>query len=590
MKSIQKKINYLRTLLLHHQYQYHTLDDPEISDADYDKLMLELQCLEKTLFDKFESEMSPTKRVGSTNLDIFETVKHESLMLSLENVFNKNHVLEFITQIQSRLNIINRIPLCCELKFDGLAINLIYKNGFLIRAVTRGDGTTGENVTNNIRTIPDIPHTIKIPISNSTSSQIEIRGEVFMTKSRFEQLNQQVCRDNKKRFANPRNAAAGSVRQRDPKVTANRFLSFYSYGVGVVTEFQIPDSHFLTLRKLKHFGIPICDYTCLCSSLEEIMIFYHRISNLKSNLDFDIDGIVIKVDSQQLQNRLGNRSNGPRWAVALKFPAPEKFSYVQKIKFQVGRTGVITPVAQLQPVEVGGIVVRHATLHNFNEIKRLNLYLGDQVVIRRAGNVVPQIVKVYHQEKTFLERKKIILPSHCPVCHSKLETINQVLVRCTGGIICPSQKKHFLKHFVSRRALNIKGLGERIIDQLINNNYVSTPSDLFLLTIKKIENLDNMGSKLALRIITSIRRSQNTTLSRFIYSLGIREVGVVTAFNLAHYFGSWDRFVSSDLKTFLKIKNIGPIGAVHIINFLSEKRNKIIIRELVAKLVFMEQG
>ncbi|MEI4269935.1 MAG: NAD-dependent DNA ligase LigA, partial [Candidatus Dasytiphilus stammeri] len=476
-------------------------------------------------------------------------------------------------------------------KFDGLAINLIYKNGFLIRAVTRGDGTTGENVTNNIRTIPDIPHHIKIPINNSTSSsQIEIRGEVFMTKSRFEQLNQQVYRDNKKLFANPRNAAAGSVRQIDPKVTANRFLSFYSYGLGVLTGFQIPDSHFLTLRKLKHFGLPICDYTCLCFSIEEIMIFYHQISNLKSKLDFDIDGIVIKVDSHQLQNRLGNRPHVPRWAVALKFPATEKLSYVHNIKFQVGRTGLITPVAQLQPVEVDGIVVSHATLHNFNAIKRLNLYLGDQVVVRRAGNVVPQIVKVNQPENTFLERKKIILPSNCPICHSPLETINKVLVRCTGGIICPSQKKHFLKHFVSRRALNIKGLGDRIIDQLVNNNYVSTPADLFRLNIQKMENLDKMGEKLSLRIITAIRRSQNTTLSRFIYSLGIREVGVVTALNLAHYFGSWDRFVSADFKTFLKIKNIGPIVATHIINFLSEKRNKIIIRQLVDKLVFREPG
>ncbi|MEI4220223.1 MAG: NAD-dependent DNA ligase LigA [Candidatus Dasytiphilus stammeri] len=589
MKSIQKKINYLRTLLLHHQYQYHTLDDPEISDADYDKLMLELQCLEKTFSDTIESKMSPTKRVGATNLDIFETVKHESFMLSLANVFNETDVLEFVTKIKARLNIINRIPLCCELKFDGLAINLIYKHGFLIRAVTRGDGTTGENVTNNIRTIPDIPHHIKMPITNRTSSQIEIRGEVFMTKSRFEQLNQQVCRDNKKIFANPRNAAAGSVRQIDPKVTANRFLSFYSYGVGVVTGFKKPDSHFLTLRKLKHFGMPICDYTCLCFSLEEIMIFYHHISHLKSKLDFDIDGIVIKVDSHQLQNRLGNRYHVPRWAVALKFPATEKLSYVQNIKFQVGRTGVITPVAQLQPVEVDGIVVSHATLHNFNEIKRLNLYLGDQVVVRRAGNVVPQIVKVNHQAKPLLERKKIILPSHCPVCHSKLENINQVLVRCTGGIICSSQKKHFLKHFVSRRALNIKGLGDRIIDQLVNNNYVSTPADLFGLNIQKMETLDNMGAKLSLRIITAVRRAQNTTLSRFIYSLGIREVGVITALNLAHYFGSWQRFVSADFKTFLKIKNIGPIVAAHIINFLSEKRNKIIIRQLVDKLVFTKQ-
>ncbi|WWO96863.1 MAG: NAD-dependent DNA ligase LigA [Candidatus Dasytiphilus stammeri] len=584
MKSIQNKINYLRTIILHHQYQYHTLDTPEISDHEYDKLMLELQSLEQ-LDAKFNNQMSPTKKVGSINLDIFETVKHETLMLSLDNTFDENNIFQFIIKIKERFKILNNISFCCELKFDGLAISLIYENGWLVRAATRGDGTTGENVTNNIRNITDIPHYLKLPVKNN--SRIEIRGEVFMTKNIFQQLNQKFFTDNKtKLFANARNAAAGSVRQLDPKITAQRSLSFYSYGVALLNGFTISDSHFLTLRKLKYFGMPICDYSCLCFSIEEIMTFYQRILTIQSKLNFNIDGIVVKVDSQLLQQQLGNRTHGPRWAVARKFPTVEKLTYVKNVKFQVGRTGIITPVAYLQPITLAGIVVSHANLHNFDEIKRLNLYIGDQVLVRRAGNVVPQITKIINQFPPLLKRKKIIFPSNCPICYSKLDTIQPVLVRCTGGIICPAQKTELLKHFVSRKALNIKGLGERIIEKLVQDNYLSTPADLFDLTPQKITSLDKMGSKSANRIISSVKRSQNTTLSRFIYSLGIREVGIVTSINLALYFKQWNRFISADFPTLVKVKNIGEIIASNIINFIYEKRNKIIISKLLAKLVF----
>ncbi|WWP00801.1 MAG: NAD-dependent DNA ligase LigA [Candidatus Dasytiphilus stammeri] len=579
MASIKEKLVKLRKLLLHHEYQYHTLGEPQLTDAEYDKLMLKLYALEKN-YPELITPDSPTQRVGSLLLTHFDTVQHRTPMLSLNNVFNEAGYWKFIRQIKERLKSNTRINFCCELKLDGLAVNLLYENGVLIQASTRGDGRRGENITNNVYTITEIPRIIRN--NNKVPHRIEIRGEVFMKKNILKKLNLAARQSGQRIFANSRNAAAGSLRQVDPSITAQRKLSFYTYGIGSWEGGEIPSSHWHTLMQLKKWDFPICNYSYLCKTAEEVLYFYNKIQALRYQLDFDIDGIVIKVDSQILHKQLGYGARAPRWAIAFKFPVQEHLTYLREIKFQVGRTGVITPVACLEPIRISGVLISNATLHNFKEIEDLDLHLGDIILIRRAGEVIPQVIRVIKSKRP-LNARKVFFPEHCPVCHSTIERL-QGVARCTGKMICSAQIKESLKHFVSRRALNIQGLGNKIINQLVDQQYVYTFADLFKLTTNQLVTLDRIGTKAANHIINAINHAKKTTLSRFIYSLGILKVGEAMSLNLANYFGTLNALMNANIETLIKVENIGPKVAINIQNFMKNRSNREIIRQLLEYL------
>ncbi|WWO98575.1 MAG: NAD-dependent DNA ligase LigA [Candidatus Dasytiphilus stammeri] len=577
-KSIEERINHLKSLLLHYEYQYHSLNDSELPDVEYDKLRLELCKLEQC-YPEFITPNSPTQVVGAPSLGSFDLVNHESPMFSLENLHNEQDFFKFLKKISLYIKDINHINFCCELKLDGLAINLLYQKGILIRAISRGDGITGEDITSNARTIPGIPQQLK---GDNLPNRIEIRGEVFMTKKGFNQLNSAARRTGHKIFTNPRNAAAGSLRQKDPHLTGKRPLSFYAYGIGLVQGSNIPDSHWHCLKRLNEWGLPICSYNYLCDSSEKVISFYKNIKSIRSRLDFEIDGIVIKIDSKFLQEQLGYTNRAPKWAIAIKFPPQEKLTRILDVEWQVGRTGVITPVGRLEPVRITGVIIKNVTLHNYNEIKRLDLYVGDIVVVRRSGDVIPKIVNVVKSER-IPEARKINYPSCCPVCKSKLEKFNSV-IRCTGGLSCIAQIKEYLKHFVSRRAFNIKGLGSKIIEQLVKKCYVHSPVDLFLLTKHQLLQLENVGEKLAINILNSLKNAKQTTLARFIYALGILEVGKATAVTLAIHFKSIDTLMNADLKILMSIKNIGPSVGSNIYYFMSKLSNRKIIIRLIKEI------
>jgi len=475
MESIKQQLTDLRTTLRHHEYLYHVMDAPEIPDAEYDRLLVQLRELEAQHPDLVTPD-SPTQRVGAAPLASFSQIRHEVPMLSLDNVFDEESFLAFNKRVQDRLKSSEAMTYCCELKLDGLAVSILYENGVLIRAATRGDGTTGEDITSNVRTIRAIPlklHGENIP------ARVEVRGEVFLPQAGFEKINEDARRSGGKVFANPRNAAAGSLRQLDPRITAKRPLTFFCYGVGVLEGGELPRGHLERLQQFKAWGLPVSERIRLCDSPEAVLDFYHQVEIDRPTLGFDIDGVVIKVNSLDLQEQLGFVARAPRWAVAFKFPAQEQTTFVRDVEFQVGRTGAITPVARLEPVQVAGVLVSNATLHNADEIARLGLRIGDKVVIRRAGDVIPQVVNVVESERPE-DTREIVFPAHCPVCGSDVERVEgEVVVRCTGGLICGAQRKEALKHFVSRRALDVDGMGDKIIDQLVENEDVHTPADLF---------------------------------------------------------------------------------------------------------------
>ncbi|MFD1801782.1 NAD-dependent DNA ligase LigA [Mixta tenebrionis] len=577
MESVQDKITELRTTLRHHEYLYHVLDAPEIPDAEYDRLMRELRALEEQHPDLITAD-SPTQRVGAAPLTAFEQVRHEVPMLSLDNVFDEAGYLAFNKRVQDRLKSSDEITFCCELKLDGLAVSLLYEDGLLVRAATRGDGTTGENITANVRTIRAIPlrlHGDNIP------ARLEVRGEVFMNQSGFEKLNEEARRTGGKVFANPRNAAAGSLRQLDPRITAKRPLTFFCYGFGLVEGGELPHSHWERLQQFKAWGIPVSDRIRLSHSAEEVLAFYHQVEKDRPALGFDIDGVVIKVDSQELQDRLGFVARAPRWAVAFKFPAQEQLTTVRDVEFQVGRTGAITPVARLEPVQVAGVMVSNATLHNADEIARLGLRIGDRVVIRRAGDVIPQVVNVVESERDS-DTREVVFPSRCPVCGSDVERVEgEAVTRCTGGLICGAQRKEALKHFVSRRALDVEGMGDKIIDQLVEKEYVKTPADLFRLSAVTLIGLERMGPKSAQNVVDALEKAKATTLPRFLYALGIREVGEATAVNLANHFGSLEKIMDADLEALIAVQDVGKVVAAHLRNFMEEESNREVIRQLV---------
>jgi DNA ligase (NAD+) len=576
MDSIEQQLNHLRTTLRHHEYLYHVQDNPEIPDAEYDRLMRELRKLEEA-HPELITQDSPTQRVGAAPLSEFTQVRHEVPMLSLDNVFDEASYLAFNKRVQDRLKSTDALTFCCELKLDGLAVSLLYEDGVLVRAATRGDGTTGENITANVRTIRAIP--LKLTGEN-IPRRVEVRGEVFLPQAGFEKINEEARRTGGKVFANPRNAAAGSLRQLDPRITAKRPLTFFCYGVGLLEGGELPASHMARLQQFKAWGLPVSDRIRLCSTPEEVLAFYHQVEADRPTLGFDIDGVVIKVDSLALQETLGFVARAPRWAVAFKFPAQEQMTTVRDVEFQVGRTGAITPVARLEPVQVAGVLVSNATLHNADEIERLGLRIGDRVVIRRAGDVIPQVVGVVESERPE-DTQEIIFPTHCPVCDSDVERVEgEAVTRCTGGLICGAQRKEALKHFVSRRALDVDGMGDKIIDQLVEKEYVHTPADLFKLTAGKLTGLDRMGPKSAQNTVDALEKAKETTFARFLYALGIREVGEATAAGLAAHFGTLDALAAASIDDLQKVPDVGIVVATHTFNFFAEESNREVIRQL----------
>lgn len=577
IQTIEHKLSQLRETLHYHAVRYYVEDNPEIPDAEYDRLMRELLELESQ-YPELVTADSPSLRVGGKPLEGFAQVTHEIPMLSLDNVFDEKELDAFHKRMQDRIPSAHFNAFCCEPKLDGLAVSLLYDNGVLVQAATRGDGAVGENITENVRTISAIPLKLQ---GKGWPVRLEVRGEVFMPKAGFERLNQQALKKGEKTFVNPRNAAAGSLRQLDSKITAQRPLNFYAYSVGVIEGAELASSHYQRFLQLKGWGLPMCPETRLVSSMDEVKEYYQSILTRRAQLAYEIDGVVIKVDDIELQQKLGFVARAPRWAIAYKFPAQEEITLLNDVEFQVGRTGAITPVAKLEPVFVGGVTVSNATLHNADEIERLGVKIGDSVIIRRAGDVIPQIVSV------LLDRRSdavvdIVFPQYCPVCNSDIERVEgEAVARCTGGLVCQAQRKEALKHFVSRKALDVDGLGEKVIEQLVDKEMVSTPADLFRLKAGQLTVLERMGPKSAQNIVNALNAAKMTTLPRFLYSLGIREVGEATAANLALHFGSLDKIRQATHEELLEVQDVGVIVASHITSFFEQDKNQRVINELI---------
>ncbi len=577
-KLLKTHINQLRDQLNHHSYQYYVLDDPEIPDVEYDRLYRELQSLEKK-HPELITQDSPTQRVGDKPLDGFTQVKHEVPMLSLDNVFNEDELNEFNKRIQQRLDSEDEISFAAEPKLDGLAVSLLYEKGLLVRAGTRGDGTSGENITQNIRTIHSIP--LKL-LGKNIPDILEVRGEVFMPKAGFETLNKMARENDEKPFANPRNAAAGSLRQLDPKITATRPLAMYCYAVGRVDGGVQLKTHSDMLDNLKQWGLPLCNEREVVQGVEGCLHYFKKMSAMRDSLSYEIDGIVYKVNSLKLQKELGFVAKAPRWAIAHKFPAQEEITKVNAIEFQVGRTGAITPVARLEPVFVGGVTVSNATLHNMDEVNRKDVRVGDQVIIRRAGDVIPEVVRVVPGSRQ-PSAKKVLLPEKCPVCDSEIEQEEgEAIARCSGGLFCGAQRKEAIKHFASRKAMDIEGLGDKLVEQLVDENCIENMADLYSLSVEDLTGLERMAEKSASNLIASLEKSKHTSLNRFIYALGIREVGEATARSLAQYFTTFDAIKMADEETLQQVDDVGPIVAAHIVRFFKQPHNLEVIEKLLA--------
>lgn len=577
--NIKQQVEQLRNIIRQHEYQYYVLDDPRIPDVEYDKLMQQLRDLELK-YPALITPESPTQRVGGMALNQFTTIRHEMPMLSLDNIFADDGLIAFDKRVRERIDSSSaNLQYCCELKLDGLAVSILYENGNFARAATRGDGNMGEDISENVKTIKSIP--LKL-IGENIPSRLEVRGEVFMTHQAFDKLNHDAEKNHEKVFANPRNAAAGSLRQLDPRITAKRSLSFYCYGVGIFEGATLPDTHYGRLMQFKQWGIPVSDYVKIVNGASEVLDYFHNVENERMTLGFDIDGVVIKVNQIDLQQQLGFVARAPRWAIAFKFPAQEQVTQLLKVDFQVGRTGAITPVARLEPVAVAGVVVSNATLHNSDEIDRLGIREGDFVTIRRAGDVIPKVVAVM-LDKRPENTRTIEFPTHCPVCGSLIvRDEGEAISRCSGGLFCAAQRKESLKHFVSRRAMDITGFGDRIIEQLVDKQYIKTPVDLYYLTLPQLCSLDKVGEKLATNLRNALDKSKRTTLGRFIFALGIPHVGEVTAESLANEFGSLEAIRNCDVEQLQKVNDIGEVIAKSIVNFLEEEHNRNIIDALIS--------
>ena len=578
--TLQAKLETLRNTLRRYEYEYHVLDNPSVPDSEYDRLFHQLKALELEHPDLVTAD-SPTQRVGAKPLAGFRQIRHEMPMLSLDNAFSDEEFYAFVKRIEDRLIVLPKpLTFCCEPKLDGLAVSILYVNGVLSQAATRGDGSRGEDITANIRTIRNVP--LQLLIDNPPA-RLEVRGEVFMPHTGFERLNKHALELGEKTFANPRNAAAGSLRQLDPNITSKRPLAFNAYSIGIAEGINLPNTHYARLQWLKSVGIPINPEIRLCNGAEEVLAFYHDMQNKRALLGYDIDGTVLKINDIALQNELGFISKAPRWAIAYKFPAQEELTVLNDVEFQVGRTGAITPVAKLKPVFVAGVTVSNATLHNGDEIARLNLAIGDTVVVRRAGDVIPQIIGVLHERRP-ADAKPIIFPHNCPVCGSQIVRIEgEAVARCTGGLFCAAQRKESLKHFVSRKAMDIDGVGGKLIEQLVERELIRTPADLFKLDLTTLMQLERMGEKSAKNALNSLEQAKHTTLARFIFALGIREVGESTALNLANHFKTLEALKNADFEQLQAVPDVGEVVANRILAFWREPHNVDAVNDLIAQ-------
>lgn len=574
--ATRKKIESLRDEIRHHNYRYHTLDEIEIPDAEYDRLMRQLQDLEKD-YPELVTPDSPTQRVGAEPSDTLQTVKHRLPMLSLDNVFAEDELREFHKRVAEKLEFEDGavdLQYAAEPKLDGAAVSLLYEGGVLVRAATRGDGTTGEDITHNVRTIDSIPLRL---LGEGFPKTLEVRGEVFMPRAGFEAYNEKARGAGEKTFVNPRNAAAGSLRQLDPKLTAERPLDMYVYSVGLVEGGALPTHHSETIEQLQAWGLKTCPERRVVTGVEGCLEYYDAIGKKRDTLGYDIDGVVYKVDSLAMQRELGFVARAPRWAVAHKFPAQEELTEVLGVEFQVGRTGAITPVARLDPVFVGGVTVSNATLHNIDELHRKDVRVGDAVIVRRAGDVIPEVVSVVKSRRP-RKAARVILPERCPVCDSHVKREEgEAVARCTGGLFCKAQRAEALKHFVSRRAMDIEGLGAKLIEQFVEEDRIGNPSDIYRLTSDELAERERMGEKSAENLLTAIEASKSTSLARFLYALGIREVGEATAQNLAAYFGNLPAIISATTDELVKTPDVGPVVAKRIRDFLDEEHNLDVI-------------
>ncbi|HZV61076.1 MAG TPA: NAD-dependent DNA ligase LigA [Methylophilaceae bacterium] len=571
-----EQIAALREEIRRHDYLYYVMDAPEVPDSEYDKLFRQLQQLEQDNPDLITPD-SPTQRVGGKPLKAFASVTHRVPMLSLNNAFEEVEVAAFDRRVRESLGQ-SQIEYAVEPKFDGLAITLTYEQGVLVQGATRGDGYTGEDVTNNLRTIRAIP--VRLHIDNPPRL-LEVRGEVFMLKRDFERLNQEQQARGDKTFANPRNAAAGSLRQLDPNITIKRPLSFYAYGVGAAEGIPELSTHSASLEYLAELRLPVTKERKVVQGMQGLMDYYTSIGGKRESLPFDIDGVVYKVNNFSQQHELGFVSRAPRWAIAHKFPAQEALTEVIDIDVQVGRTGAITPVARLKPVFVGGVTVTNATLHNEDEVRRKDVHVGDTVTVRRAGDVIPEIVNVLTERRPSNARA-FVMPTTCPVCGSHVVRLeDEAVARCSGELFCPAQRKQAILHFASRRAMDIEGLGEKLVDQLVDGDFVHDLADIYKLDLPALANLERMAEKSAQNILDALEKSKNTTLQRFIYALGIRNVGEATAKDLARFFGGLPPLQNADFETLQQVPDVGPIVAESIYEFFHEPHNQEVIGKLI---------
>jgi DNA ligase (NAD+) len=574
--SVRTRARDLHSQLHEHNHRYYVLDDPLISDAEYDGLLRELQGIEEK-YPALATPDSPTQRVGAPPLKAFGEVRHEVRMLSLDNAFSDDELTDFDRRVRELLET-DSVEYAAEPKLDGLAVSLLYRDGVLVRAATRGDGDTGEDVTQNVRTIGTVPLRLG---GTGVPSLLEVRGEVYLSHRGFRELNAQQEQAGQKLFVNPRNAAAGSLRQLDSSITAQRQLEIYCYGVGKVEGGRLAGTHCEILAQLQDWHLRVYDDVQRVRGIEGCTAYYRRYEKCRDTLPFEIDGIVFKVDRLDQQNALGFVARAPRWAIARKFPAQERETVVLGIDVQVGRTGALTPVARLQPVFVGGVTVTNATLHNQDEIDRKDVRVGDSVVVRRAGDVIPEVVRIL-PEKRKKGARRFRMPVKCPVCGSRVERVEgESVTRCSAGLYCAAQRKEAIKHFASRRAMDIEGLGDKLVEQLVETKLIDDVSDLYVLDVEQLAGLDRMAEKSASNLVEALAASKDTTLERFMYALGIREVGETTAQILAREFGDLEPLMSADLDALQAIHDVGPVVAQHIVDFFAEDHNRAVIDKLI---------
>lgn len=571
------RVAQLRESLAHHNYRYHVLDDPQISDAEFDALLRELRALEAS-YPQLITPDSPSQRVGGVAAAAFPSVAHRIPMLSLDNAFSEEEVVAFDRRVRERLGRSEPIDYAAEPKLDGLAISVTYQHGLLVRAATRGDGVTGEDVTANVRTIRSVP----LRLRGTAPELLEVRGEVYMPVAGFEAMNARAAQRGEKLFVNPRNAAAGSLRQLDSRITAERPLDLFFYAIGVIEGGTIPDRQSELADALRDWGLRTCPEAARVTDVAGCLAYFGQLAARRQQLPYQIDGVVYKVDRRSDRELLGFVSRAPRWAIAHKFPAEEAQTRVADVEFQVGRTGALTPVARLDPVFVGGVTVSNATLHNMDELERKDVRIGDSVIVRRAGDVIPEVVRVVLENRPG-DARSVVLPARCPVCASPVvRDPDEAVARCSGGYVCAAQRRERILHFASRRAMDIEGLGDKLVDQLVGAALVDDPADIYELTSDELAGLDRMGQKSADKVLAAIERSRSTTLARLLFALGIRDVGEATALALAQHFGALEALMAADAEAIQQVPDVGPVVAARVTAFFADPANRAIVARLQA--------